>query len=155
MAPSPVSGNITLLVNVSSRSKIFRPKNRTSSQMLNDSNAAMPNTQTATPLMMVAPTRDSGVRSSTSSTVGSSSEIADVSAAKVSSRKNIKPRSVPPAILPNATGRLTKIRPGPSLGLMPLAKTMGKMAIPASRAMMVSSTITVRAVLSRLTSSPR
>ena len=45
-------------------------------------------------------------------------------------------------MLPKAIGSVTKIRPGPSQGLRLFAKTIGKIANPASKAIIVSPTHT-------------
>ena len=76
----------------------------------------MPSSQMAPPATAVAALRLSGVFSSKSSTVGSNSEMEEVSAAKVSKMKKSTPSKVPPVMLPKAIGRVMKIRPGPDEG---------------------------------------
>ena len=59
-----------------------------------------------------------------------------------SNTKNIVPHKVPPANCENTEGKTTKIRPGPSAGFAPKAKTVVKIAMPASMAIAVSSAMT-------------
>ena len=62
----------------------------------------------------------------------------EVQAANTSRTKNRAPKRDPPGISPKAMGRVTKMSPGPLPGSSPWAKTMGKMASPASSATRVS-----------------
>ncbi len=155
MAASPVSGSISLLVSASSRSKTLKPNGWKPDQTLNASSAAMPSDQVASAATKAEATRDSGVRSSRNSVTGSSSEIAEVSAATVSSAKKIVPNASPQGMSMKASGSVTNSSPGPALGSRPLANTTGKIAMPAPSAITVSRITTVRAVLIRLTSCPR
>ena len=50
-------------------------------------------------------------------------------------------------MLAKAIGRDTNIRPGPELGSRPLANTRGKIAMPATSAIMVSSEAMASTVL--------
>src|SRR5690554_592609 len=129
---------------------MFKPKIKKSPSKLNDKSASKPKAQAAIPEASVDLTRFKGVRSSTNSTTGSKREMAEVMAAKVSKTKKATPTNQPPVILPKAKGRVTKIKPGPELKSKPSAKTIGKIAIPAARAITVSIITTVRAVCSRL-----
>ena len=73
--------------------------------------------------------------------------MADVRAAKATSRKNSAPTSAPTGKSPNATGKDWKMSDGPApASKCGLAKTMGKMARPAAKATTVSSTAMVAAV---------
>ncbi|MNF04810.1 hypothetical protein D3C80_2044070 [compost metagenome] len=74
--------------------------------------------------------------------MGSSKEMAELQAATATSRKNTTPINWPNATLPKANGRLTNIRPGPSLGFRPAANTIGNNARPATRETKVSSKAT-------------
>ncbi|MNF97666.1 hypothetical protein D3C84_805030 [compost metagenome] len=74
--------------------------------------------------------------------MGSSREIAELQAATATSTKNTTPINCPNATLPKAKGRLTNIRPGPSLGFRPAANTIGNNARPATRETKVSSSAT-------------
>ena len=124
-------------------------------QWLKDNSEATPSSQITLPATSVADLRPSGVFSSSSATTGSSSDIDEVNAAKLSRMKNSAPSTVPPVMLPKAIGSVTKIRPGPALGSRWCENTSGKIAMPAISAMVVSSSTTVRAVPSRLTFWPR
>ena len=155
MMPKPVSGSMNLLVSLSRKSKILLPRIWISLQWLKDSSDATPSSQITTPAVTAAPLRPSAVFSSTNATTGSSSDMDEVSAAKLSRTKNSAPSTVPPVMLPKAIGSVTKIRPGPELGSRLCANTSGKIAMPAIRAIVVSRITTVRAVLSRFTSLPR
>jgi len=77
--------------------------------------------------------------STSQAAAGSTREMAEVQAAKTSRMKKRVPNSSPPGIWPKAMGRVMKTSPGPAPGSMPLAKTMGKMARPASKETRVSS----------------
>ena len=72
-------------------------------------------------------------------------EIADVRAAINRRMKNMVPHIVPPVNCAKTVGNTTKINPGPSAGLAPKAKTVVKIATPASMAMAVSKKRTHRA----------
>ncbi|MNL67868.1 hypothetical protein D3C87_1925100 [compost metagenome] len=74
--------------------------------------------------------------------MGSSSEMAELQAAIATNTKNTTPINWPNATLPKAKGRLTNIRPGPSLGFNPPANTIGKSARPATSDTKVSSSAT-------------
>src|SRR5690606_21499215 len=100
---------MNLLVNLSRASKIPLPMMVKSLHRLNDNKAAIPNNQTAILATMVDTVRLIGVRSSNSSTVGSSNEIEEVTAAKVINKKNNVPMMAPAPMLPKAIGKLTKI----------------------------------------------
>ena len=155
MPARPVSGNKNLLVSLSSASKMPLPMIVKSLHKLNDNSAAIPNSQITVLAAIVDIVRFIDVRSSKNSTLGSSSDIDDVTAAKVINKKNKVPIIVPPAMLPKAIGRLTKIKPGPDAGSRPLLKMIGKMAKPAAKAITVSKITTVRAVFSKFTSRPK
>ena len=73
-------------------------------------------------------------------------EIAEVSAAIDTMAKNSTPKAVPNGICWKASGRLMKIRPGPAVGSIPLAKMIGKIARPASSATQVSAMATMKVV---------
>ena len=83
-----------------------------------------------------------GYFSSNHETIGSSIPIVEVYAAKINKMKNNMPIRWPQGMLPKAIGSVTKIRPGPSPGLRLFAKTIGKIANPASKAIIVSPTHT-------------
>ncbi|MNI71482.1 hypothetical protein D3C73_1273570 [compost metagenome] len=74
--------------------------------------------------------------------MGSSKDMAELQAAIATSTKNTTPINWPNATLPKANGRLTNIRPGPSLGFRPPANTIGNNARPATRDTKVSSSAT-------------
>src|SRR5690625_5808990 len=66
--------------------------------------------------------------------------MVELHAASTIRAKNTVPKTTPAGIAPKATGRLTKIRPGPSPALRPgVAKTMGNIASPAINATTVRS----------------
>ncbi|MNN74529.1 hypothetical protein D3C81_1907380 [compost metagenome] len=78
--------------------------------------------------------------------MGSSREIAELQAATATRTKNTTPINWPKATLPKANGKATNIRPGPSLGFRPAAKTIGNRARPASSETKVSSKATATMV---------
>ena len=75
--------------------------------------------------------------------------MAEVSAAINKIKKNSVPHTKPPPICGNIVGNTTKISPAPALGSAPIAKTMVKIAVPASIAIAVSNRITHIAELKR------
>ena len=76
-------------------------------------------------------------------------DIADVRAAINRIKKNKAPQITPPPICGKIVGNTTKIKPAPALGSAPIAKTIVKIAVPASIAMKVSNRITQIAELNR------
>src|SRR5690606_41337238 len=81
-------------------------------------------------------------------TAGSINEIEELQAATVTSTKNRVPKKRPPGILPKITGSVWNIRLGPALGSIPaVAKTIGKITIPAVNATRVSKMAMVTTVL--------
>ena len=76
-------------------------------------------------------------------------EIAEVNAAINRIKKNSVPHISPPPIWGNIVGSTTKISPAPSLGSAPIAKTIVKIAVPASIAIPVSNRMTHIAELTR------
>ena len=127
-----------LLVRKSALSKYVPHPRFTSASTLNDNTLSRPSAHMAPPTPIAAAGREMPRLSVIHATTGSISEMADVQAANVSNRKKIVPTIVPPGMLPNASGSVTKIRPGPSAGSNPLANTMGNMTSPVIRAMPVS-----------------
>ena len=79
--------------------KMLLPRTLTSAHTLNDSSAAIPSAQVAIPATMVDATRFSGAFLHELDH-RASSEIDEVSAAKINSAKNITPRIMPPEMLP-------------------------------------------------------
>ena len=86
------------------------------------------------PIKRVASGRESRVSRDSHATAGSIMPNPVVIAARLSITKNRVPSTTPPGMPAKATGRVSKIRPGPLLASRPTAKTIGKIAIPASRA---------------------
>ena len=76
----------------------------------------------------------------------------DVSAAMVSRRKKRVANSVPSGRALNTFGSTSYTRLGPLAGLIPKAKTAGKIATPAKTAMSVSAAAMLTLVFSRLSS---
>ncbi|RMS18961.1 hypothetical protein ALP75_200979 [Pseudomonas syringae pv. actinidiae] len=107
--------------------------------MLNENTVPRPTNQQVNASQNVTQARRIRVRSTRYATIGSSSEMAELQAATATSTKNTTPINCPNATLPNANGSATNIRPGPSLGLSPAAKTIGNSAKPASSETKVSS----------------
>ena len=106
--------------------------------MLNENAVPNPNSHVARPVQMEACLRVILKFSIIIVTAGSISEIDDVQAAISSKIKKSVPKRVPPVMLPNATGIVSKIKLGPAPISRALAKTMGKIAMPAIRATIVS-----------------
>ena len=79
-------------------------------------------------------------------TPGSNKEMAELRAAMLNKMKNNFPKIMPSGILAKAQGKVTKTRPGPAAGSKLLAKTIGKIAIPARIATKVSKKATESAV---------
>ena len=75
-----------------------------------------------------------------------------VTAANSTSKKKRAAKTVPPFRASKTFGSVTKIRLGPEAGSKPLANTAGKMAIPASTAIVVSSAAIFMQLLGMLTS---
>ncbi len=73
-------------------------------------------------------------------------EIAEVQAAISTRMKNTTPITWPKPTLPNASGRVTNISPGPSPGFSPAENTMGNRATPASSETKVSISATAMTV---------
>ena len=117
-----------------------------SCQMLNEKTVARPSSHAVPPAAMAARGRGQP-RSSSQATNGVMIATDEVTAATASSRKNSTPMADPPAILPNAMGRVTNTRPGPWSGSSPWANTSGKIARPASRATAVSAPTTITVAL--------
>ncbi len=67
-------------------------------------------------------------------------EITEVKAAINKSKKKRAPKIFPPGICKKTFGNVMNTRPGPAVGSIPNAKTAGKIATPASRAIIVSAT---------------
>ena len=84
--------------------------------------------------------------STNQATLGSKSEIEELSAAMVKRIKKRTPKNDPNGIPLKAIGKVTKTKPGPSAGDKPLEKTIGKIAIPAKSATKVSKKATVSEV---------
>ena len=84
--------------------------------------------------------------STTQATPGSNNEIAELKAAMLNKTKKSFPKIKPKGIFTKAQGKVTKTKPGPAAASRLLAKTMGKIAIPANRATNVSKKATDSAV---------
>src|SRR5680860_1126716 len=134
----PPRGSMRLDVTKSNRSKKVSPKNLISAHQLNDHTVPSPNSQVATPEYMEALIRDNPKVSISHVTRGSIKEIDDVQAATSRRMKKSEPKARPPGMLPNATGSVWKMRPGPESGSILFANTIGKMAMPANKATRVS-----------------
>src|SRR5690554_1754222 len=109
-------------------------------QRLKEKTVARPKSQAAKPNMMARVRRVIWKLSSAQATRGSSSEMAEVSAATPSRRKKAVPIKTPPPLDPKAMGSVMKVRPGPLDGSRPKEKTSGKIAMPAVMATIVSTT---------------
>ena len=83
--------------------------------------------------------------------IGSSSEIDDVTAAKIAKKKKAAPIILPAGAVDIAVGIVWKKIPAPALKSRSLAKTIGKIAMPAIKATQVSTAPTVKAALGMLT----
>ena len=79
-------------------------------------------------------------------TPGSINEIDELNAAMLNRIKNKVPKNTPNGIELKAIGNVTNTKPGPSEAARPLAKTIGKIAMPAKRATPVSRAATEIAV---------
>ena len=107
-----------------------------------------PRNQTTTARIVLALNRFIFLASTSHATQGSSKEIAELHAAIETKMKKIAPISSPPGIVPNATGRLINIKPGPALGSIPwVAKTIEKIISPEIIATALSKNATTRMVL--------
>ena len=122
-------------------------KNLTLDQILKENTVPKPNAQVANPDHTQAFSRVKLLFSTNQATAGSIKEIDEVNAATANIAKNKIPISQPPVIEPNAIGKVSKISPGPELGCRLLAKTIGKIAIPANKATTVSAPAIRKAVL--------
>ena len=74
--------------------------------------------------------------------VNEMSEIDELNAAIATKTKNPVPKKVPPHIPEKAIGSVSNNKPGPEPGARPLANTSGKIAMPAIKAINVSSPAT-------------
>jgi len=119
-----------------------------SDQILKENTLPKPNTHAAPAITKFALARLMLFASINQATQGSSSEIAELQAAIDTSTKNTAPINRPPGILPNATGKLININPGPALGSIPgVANTMEKIIKPEIIATALSKNATIRIVL--------
>ena len=101
---------------------------------LKENTAAKPSTQTRHAVNRVALRRPRPRRSSAHETKGSIMPRPEVNAAKNTSRKNNAPNTPAPGIALKASGKVTKISPGPSAASRPELNTIGKITRPASSA---------------------
>ena len=65
-------------------------------------------------------------------------ETTEVKAAINNNKKNNAPKITPPGICKKTFGKVMKTKPGQAVGSIPNANTAGKMASPASKAIIVS-----------------
>ena len=142
----PPRGNIIWFVKKSVASKKFFPKIVNSESRLKDRALKSPINQATKPNKAVAIILFIFKDSISHATPGSIRDIEELNAAILNSTKNRVPKNTPRGIELKAIGKVTKTRPGPSDGARPLAKTIGKIAIPANKATPVSSAATDIAV---------
>ena len=151
-----LKGSIRLDTRKSSSSKIPFPSssgtkfsNFKSDQTLKDSKAAIPSTHPQLPARIAIFGRENALCSSSQDTTGSNIPITLENAAKNNKIKNKRPTICPPGMLPNATGSVTNIKPGPPAGSRPCENTSGKMTMPANSATAVSASAIVSAAFGR------
>ena len=134
------------MVKKSVASKKFLPKIVNSDRRLNDNALKRPINQAKKPKIIVAVILLIFKDSINQATPGSMSDIEELKAAMLNKIKNNVPKKTPNGIELKAIGRVTKTSPGPSDAVKPFAKTIGKIAIPASKATPVSKAATEIAV---------
>ena len=117
-----------------------------SERILNDKALKIPRVQAINPRIPEAIKRLVFNDSTNHATPGSRREIAELSAAILNSTKNNLPNITHSGIFTKAQGKVTKTKPGPDAGSKLLAKTIGKIAIPARIATVVSRKATESAV---------
>ena len=143
----PPNGSMIWFVRKSVASKKFLPKIVNSESKLKERALKRPINQATNPKSKVAVILLIFKDSINQATPGSIKEMEELKAAMLNRTKNRVPKNTPRGIELNAIGKVTNTSPGPSEAARPLAKTIGKMAIPANKATPVSSAATDIAVL--------
>ena len=144
----PPTGSMMLVVTVSRKSKIVRPHMVYSLHGPTESEHIGLSMSKGRVTVSTALTRDMPARFSINATETSASEMVDVNAATVSSRKNSDDHTRVPPIWANISGRVmnTRAEPARLLSCKPNVITAGKMMKPMNMATMRSSSETVTAV---------